>query len=193
MGFDVLPLVLPPLCEGPNADAARHHEERHVVDLAWGEIPHVIGETQPFSRFLAWEGESGNLSPRVGPRGVIDDQVVPFAVCREKPIEAVGPHGPLPTRTVRCHFLFKGLDDLLPFESLWVTVPQEPLHAPPQPQVLPEEHLKIQVGIDVLEVDVAQHMHIQIRRNGNRYSVGDRRADPGHGRPRLLGKCPLFL
>src|SRR5713101_5730075 len=136
---EVLPAFLPPLGELAYALSARDGEERDIVRLGRGRIAHIVGETEPLATPLAWEGEARGLA--LVP---IQNEVVARRASLEEAVERIGLQPSL------LHDLpLQLLDGSVDLQGLRIPVGEESLDRALHAQVLAEEHLEVEIGIDV--------------------------------------------
>src|SRR2546422_1123654 len=139
MGAEISPLFLPSLREIADALAAGDGKERDVVGLRRGGVPHIVGETEPLPGPLAREGEARGLAPIAR-----QDEIVARRARLEEAVEGIGLQPPL------LHGLaLQLLDRRVDLEGLRISLGEQSLDRALHAQVLAEEHLEIQIGIDV--------------------------------------------
>src|SRR5712692_3364864 len=166
MRAEVLALLLPALGELADALSARDGEERDIVRLGRGRVARVVGETEALAALLAREGEACDLAPVT-----IENEVVVRRARLEEAVERIGLQPPL------LHDLpLQLLDGPVDLQGLGVPVGEEALDRALHAQVLAEEHLEVEIGIDVRRGHPPEHVEIEVGRLRHRRLARDRRA-----------------
>ena len=92
-----------------------------------------------------------------------EDEIFPRRARLEEPVERIGLDPPA------LHgFALEPLDHRVKLDGLGIALRQEPRHRPLHAQVLAEQHLEVQVRVDVSERHAPEHVEIEVGRRGHR-------------------------
>ena len=154
-------------CKVAHAQSAGDDEESDRIHVARLNGPHEVGQAEMLAAVLAREREA--LNQRGGVVRVVDEHRIAFGLCRK-----VAAHGVRANQMGVYHLLKHRVDALFHGDGLGVSLHEAFLHVAVQAHVLAVEHLRVQIGPQIVERQVAEHQALERRDAGPRH-VGTHR------------------